>query len=284
MKIDEQELAAALRSARQAAERFRLPFRSRTWRGTAGEWIGAGVGSSIDFQDHRPYMPGDDPRYIDWQAYARSGHYAMKLYREEVSPSVDLFFDVSESMFFEPSKAARSWELMCFAVESARRAGAALRCHAVQDNLLAPVEIGAAIAPRVFESLKFRAGPWPLRRASLRVFISDLLFPSGAEARLDAMSSSAGLGVVLAPFCRSESEPDWSGNVEFIDCEAGTSRFQNVPDDLVNRYRQAYRRHYDLWREQGRKRGIVVVQVTAQGNLANALGAELGRGAVEMSR
>jgi uncharacterized protein (DUF58 family) len=71
-------VVAAIHGRMQAAaQRLRLPFRSRTWRGESGNWQGAGVGSSIDFQDHRQYLPGDDPRYIDWQAYARTGHYTM---------------------------------------------------------------------------------------------------------------------------------------------------------------------------------------------------------------
>src|ERR1700761_2635359 len=110
-----------------AAGRLRLPLRSRTWRGQSGNWLGAGTGSSIDFQDHRPYLPGDDPRYIDWQAYARTGHYTMKLYREEVSPLVDLVFDASESMFLDAEKMARGLDLLYFAIESALQSSGSLR-------------------------------------------------------------------------------------------------------------------------------------------------------------
>src|SRR5438445_12089783 len=109
--LDEPALAAIHRAMEAVAQRLRLPFRTRTWRGMSGNWLGAGIGSSIDFQDHRPYMPGDDPRYIDWQAYARTGHYTMKLYREEVSPQVDLALDISASMVFENEKAARAFDL-----------------------------------------------------------------------------------------------------------------------------------------------------------------------------
>src|SRR3954452_10005398 len=119
------------RRMKSAAEHVSLPFRARTWRGQAGSLLGVGAGSSIDFQDHRPYLPGDDPRYIDWRAYARTGHYIMKLYREEVSPLLDLVLDVSPSMFFEPAKALRVLELFAFAAESAHRSGAALRAYAI---------------------------------------------------------------------------------------------------------------------------------------------------------
>ncbi|MGA0333468.1 MAG: DUF58 domain-containing protein, partial [Kiritimatiellia bacterium] len=89
------EPQTALREdARRCTGHLRLCLGERNWQGTQGNWAGAGVGSSIDFQDHRPYLPGDDPRYIDWAAYARSGQTIMKLYREEVRPVVDLVVDV----------------------------------------------------------------------------------------------------------------------------------------------------------------------------------------------
>ena len=46
-------LKEAFTSASVCAERLRLPLQSRVWKGQAGEFLGAGVGSSLDFQDHR---------------------------------------------------------------------------------------------------------------------------------------------------------------------------------------------------------------------------------------
>src|SRR3954471_5600519 len=83
----------ARRGALAAAARWRLPFSRQAWRGLAGNWAGAGAGSSLDFQDHRNYVPGDDPRHIHWQAFARTGALTMKLYRAEVAPFVDLAVD-----------------------------------------------------------------------------------------------------------------------------------------------------------------------------------------------
>ena len=105
--MNHEELQSCHARATLLAGRLRLPLRGRVWRGQAGEFAGAGVGSSLDFQDHRAYVPGDDPRHINWQAYARTGQYTMKLFREEVRPVVDILRDVSESMFFDPAKAAR---------------------------------------------------------------------------------------------------------------------------------------------------------------------------------
>ena len=82
----------------RAAGGLRLALPRTPMRGRAGERLGSGTGSSLEFQDYRPYVPGDDLRHVDWSAYARSGLLAIRLYREEVAPRVDLVLDVSRSM------------------------------------------------------------------------------------------------------------------------------------------------------------------------------------------
>jgi hypothetical protein len=216
-------------TARAAAAVWSLPFRARSWRGPSGSFAGAGLGSSIDFQDHRQYLPGDDPRYIDWQAYARTGHYSMKLYREEVSPRVDLVIDTSASMFAEESKTQRTLELIHFCIESAHRAGSAVHAH----NLAAPWPVKSILAghpppegpPRPLTAIPFRNG-------SLRVLISDLLDPGSPDPILHPLAANHGRALILAPFTESESNPGWNGNLDLHDIETKTTRPQNVSPDL----------------------------------------------------
>lgn len=253
--------------AGDAARHFRLPFQSSTWSGTVGNWAGTGVGSSIDFQDHRPYLPGDDPRYIDWQAYARSGHYVMKLYREEVSPRLDLVLDNSASMRLTPEKTERALELFYFCYESARRCGAALRVYA----------LGADPAPSFFQSLEIPAqhfptlGTIPWRPGSLRVLVSDLLFPGDPDRDLHVLRFVKGRAIVFAPYDVAESDPDWDGNLEFVDCETSGGRIQRVDAAVRERYAEAYRRHFELWREAGRRLAIPLVRVPAEPSLSDVL-------------
>lgn len=294
------ELHAA---ARAAAGHFRLPFHRQTWRGSAGNWMGAGTGSSIDFQDHRPYLPGDDPRYIDWQAYARTGNYIMKLYREEVSPRLDLVLDASNSMFLSPEKQARSLELFYFCVESAARAGASLRTYLIRGDLvrILPAEAVQAHAFPDFQSLETTApkdssawknaaaffpnlGKVPFRTGSMRVCICDLLFPGEPENFLRPLTASRGRGLVLAPFERGEAEPQWDGNFEFVDCESHTPRIQRVEPGLLTRYADAYRRHFDLWRDSARRCNVTLCRIPAATLLADALRQHaLVEGAAEVS-
>ena len=286
--------AAALRSlhaqARGWARVLKLPFRQHRWRGHAGEFMGSGTGSSLDFHDHRVYLPGDDPRQINWQAYARTGTYTMKLYREEVRPLVDMVLDVSASMFAFPAKEQRALELLAFAVESSLQSGATLRCHAIagaSHRLLEPEVILSGRWPERVRELHATAAPpelsrLPLRAGAMRILVSDLLFPGEPEAVLGSLSTRNGRGVLFAPYVREEADPGWDGNYEFIDPESGLPHEHRVEAGLLQRYESAYKRHFSLWKAAALKHGVCLARVAAEAELQKALQNEgIASGAVE---
>jgi uncharacterized protein (DUF58 family) len=55
-------------------------------------------GFSVEFSEYRPYSHGDDPRYLDWQVYARSDRYYVKKFEEETNLRCYLLADNSHSM------------------------------------------------------------------------------------------------------------------------------------------------------------------------------------------
>jgi uncharacterized protein (DUF58 family) len=57
-------------------------------------------GGGVEFEELRPYAPGDDVRWIDWNATARSGAPWVKRFREERAHTVLVALDVSASMAF----------------------------------------------------------------------------------------------------------------------------------------------------------------------------------------
>ncbi|MGE4602549.1 MAG: DUF58 domain-containing protein [Planctomycetota bacterium] len=57
-------------------------------------------GSSVEFAEHREYVPGDDIRYIDWKVFGRSDRYYIKQFEEETNLRVQLVLDASESMVY----------------------------------------------------------------------------------------------------------------------------------------------------------------------------------------
>jgi uncharacterized protein (DUF58 family) len=55
-------------------------------------------GFSVEFAQHREYVPGDDLRFLDWKAYAKSDKYYIKEYEEETNFRAIIVLDTSESM------------------------------------------------------------------------------------------------------------------------------------------------------------------------------------------
>jgi uncharacterized protein (DUF58 family) len=55
-------------------------------------------GFSIEFAEHREYVPGDDIRHVDWKVFGRSDRYYIKQYEEETNLVCNVLLDVSESM------------------------------------------------------------------------------------------------------------------------------------------------------------------------------------------
>lgn len=73
-------------------------------------------GSSAEFSDFREYMPGDDIRSIDWNAYARLDRLYIKEYMEEKESSVSIFLDLSKSMEYGEKKKSELCEELAAAL------------------------------------------------------------------------------------------------------------------------------------------------------------------------
>lgn len=277
----EEDWRAVRLQARHATHYFGLPWNERPWQGQGGNWRGAGVGSSIDFHDHRPYLPGDDPRHINWSAYARSGHYSMKLYREEVSPRVDVAIDTSASMFWLEEKRQRVWELLHFMAESARHARASLQIYAID---------GSAWKSWKPENLTLRDVPFPASRetssglpvlpdlarlpwrpSGMRILLSDLLFPAIPEDAFLPLTRPGGLSLVLIPFASEESHPTAIGNLEWREVETGAVQPLHITSPLRERYEEAYQNHRRWVAGLLRRHGIAHAFLSSSGSLVDCL-------------
>lgn len=282
MTID--QLTMLYTQASVCAERLTLPLRSQVWRGMAGEFQGAGTGSSIDFQDHRAYMPGDDPRHINWQAYARTGNYTMKLYREEVRPVIDIILDASESMLFDPIKAARTAELFYFVTIAAIQAGAAASIHLLRGDTHTRLPLDAVTSHHWMDTLQGMKPTRPdaplaldqiqLRGNAIRVLVSDLLFEGDPTHPLRRLSIQQGKPIILAPYLKSEANPEWEGNYEFVDAEVGSNHPHRIEKSTLRHYCKAYASHFAEWHASAKRFNAPLARVCADQPLMDALNVE----------
>lgn len=70
-------------------------------------------GFSVEFADHREYVPGDDLKYLDWALLARTDHYYVKRFEEETNLRTYVLLDRSASMAFGTASLTK-WDYSCF--------------------------------------------------------------------------------------------------------------------------------------------------------------------------
>ncbi len=57
-------------------------------------------GFSVEFAEHRQYMPGDDVKRLDWKIFAKTDRYYIKQFEEETNLKAYIILDTSRSMAF----------------------------------------------------------------------------------------------------------------------------------------------------------------------------------------
>ncbi len=142
-----------------------------------GAYVSHFRGRGMEFDESRPYQPGDDPRSIDWRVTARSTTAYTKLFREERERPVLVVVDLRSNMHF----ATRG----CFKSVNASRAAALLAwaAHHRGDRLG-----GLIFGDTTHRELKPRLG----RRAALR-YVHELVGHSDWQRGDSAAVSSDAL-------------------------------------------------------------------------------------------
>ncbi|MCU0694509.1 MAG: DUF58 domain-containing protein [Polyangiaceae bacterium] len=219
------------------ALRRRLEIRARS--GAAGEHVAKRRGGAAEFQDHRPYAPGDDLRRMDWAAFARTGEPVLKMFRTEEDVVLRVLLDASQSLDHgDPSKffiarrvaaaigymvLAGSQRAQIFAVgegvkalsKSARGRGGLATFLKNLDGL---TPSGATNLARAVDSVLQRSS-----RPGMLVVISDFLDGgpvTSALGRARAAGHDLALVQVLAP---DEAEPAHEGDWTLEDAETGAT-------------------------------------------------------------
>lgn len=188
-----------------------LVVRRPVWGQRPGRHTAARAGLGLDFRDHRPYVPGDDPRRLDWRAVARRERLVLRRTESEDELSVSLLLDGGAGMGYGEGRQQKlryahaiAGGLAWLAHRQGDPVGLTLgRMQAVDASLVRPRtgrERLTALAMRMAEAPPQGRCPWsPLLAAvaprlptrSLVVVLSDLLDPGtrpdDADAALDEL-------------------------------------------------------------------------------------------------
>ncbi|HEX5135689.1 MAG TPA: DUF58 domain-containing protein [Planctomycetota bacterium] len=228
----------------------------------AGGYVSVFRGAGIEFEEVREYVPGDDPRSVDWNVSARMGRPFVKKYKDERERTVVFLLDLSASMtggfgiWSARQTAARV--VACLALSAARngdktalvtfgeeivshvapRKGPAHALRIVRDCLALPGRGGTAPAAAIgFASHAFRRG-------AIVFLVSDFL-SRGWERPLTLCARRH--DVVAVRIRAPELAPPDAGLLRVRDPETGRS---TVVDWGSRRVRAEYAMQVAAWRDE----------------------------------
>ena len=257
----------------RAGARYALTAPRNIPFGVAGSQMGKRPGSSLEFIDHREYQPGDDLRRIDWSGFARSDKLTVKLYRDEVSPHLDVVIDGSCSMTLEDTpKAQATLGLAAVFATAASNVGyshtawiAGDGCQQVGNGTDRPsIWGGLDFTYRGNLSTSFAKLPPSWRPFGLRVLLSDLLWHGDALTTLARFAEQATAVIVVQVLAEADVNPTERGNIRLVDSE--TDQVQEIFVDAAaeKRYHAAFARHQESWHLAAKQTGAIMTTVVAE--------------------
>ena len=254
------------------ADRWRLALSSAPRGGIAGARLGRGTGASLEFEDRRSYVAGDDVRHLDWRAFARTGELMIKLHREEIAPRVEVLLDGSRSMAAGGAKSMLAVDLCALLLRCAGADGFAAACilagEACESIALERFEregVEFEARARLGESLRGIGAL--LRPGALRIVISDFLFPHDAAALLRTLRARAGALCVVQVLSAEDAAPVAGEALRLIDSETGETLDLVVDERGVQRYRERLQRLTEALEQEARRSGSQFVRIVADRSL-----------------
>jgi uncharacterized protein (DUF58 family) len=264
-------------------EVLRRRLESRARSGGLGDGESPRRGGSAEFQEHRPYTPGDDPRRIDWLAYARSGVPVTKLFRAEEDTVVRILLDASASLDFgnptkiETSKrfaAAVAYLTLC-AGHRAELAVARETERGRSLERLTRASRGKGSAPALLRSLSavqargrgdlaraLRIAQESAKRPGLFVVVSDFL-DAGPVTDVLGQAHAAGHDVALVHVLDpTELEPELGGDFELVDAETGEALNVTLDATAIETYLLRLFGLAEELRAWARRHGAVYLRMT----------------------
>lgn len=245
-------------------------------------------GGTVEFADYRSYSLGDDPRYIDWNVYARHGTLFVKEFAAEENLHVLLLLDASASMAAGAS--GKRWDF-------ARRLAAALgyiglanfdrvslvpfsgelaagRLHLRGKTQIFPLLdlLEKTSAAGTTDMGRCLAGPFPASLGkTVAIVITDLYDRAGYAAGLRRLVEKRFEVHVLHVLQAEEIRPDWEGPTRLVDAETGRMREVTLDPGLRERYIEALNRYLDEVEQFCRVHEIGYVRLLAEMPLERAV-------------
>ena len=265
-------------------EKLALRSRSRAAGVRQGGHTSRRRGQSLEFADHREYVPGDDIRHLDWHLYARLDTLFVKLFEAREDRTVQILLDRSASMSGAKWDAARkaaaavAYAALCsmdrvqlFVADRGLRAeGRPARGRGAIHRMFRFLEKTGAAGGT--DLLRVSKGLPPARAGAITVIISDLWDPNGVDDALKRLAHRGGELHVLHLVDRRELDPaHLTGDFTLVDSESGAELNVSVDKDVRQQYRAAAQQYLDHVVELCERRNIGTFRLDAADDVEDRL-------------
>ena len=258
--------------------RIELRARHLATENFAGQYQSGFRGQGLDFDDFREYMPGDDPRFIDWKVTARMNSPFVRRFREEREQAVILAVDVSGSMHYASSAARVSKldyaaEVAAVLAYSAAQSGdkCGLLIYGNSHSHYIPPAKGVKQTLRIVREIV----------ASIR--ISDF-WGENNKAALGQLNFKHDFIPIRIADPMELHLPD-AGRVILKDPETGKSMFLNLSrQDVRETHANVVHLHREKWTQDFRRLGIDFLDLQTTDNFMPPLRALFARRSRKFSR
>ncbi len=222
------------------------------------------LGFSTDFAEHRPYVPGDDIRHVDWRVFARTERTYLKTYEADTNTNFTVLLDVSASMGYAHGGVTKlayaklvAATLSWFSRRQRDRVGLVTFADDVRDI----VPPSARHLPNVLHALEraTASGAGSLARPIAKiaqsqprrgifVLLSDLYEPAADVLRALGPLTGAGHDVIVIQLLdAAERTFPFEDSTTFRDLESG-ERLPVSPGEMRTRYVAAMDAHVSAMR------------------------------------
>jgi len=240
-------------------------------------------GYSAEFSQYRHYRPGDDLKYVDWKAFARTDRIYTRQFRETTNVSALFVVDISKSMDFG-SKFVLARTVAAVLGTLVLDQGDAAGVLAVDERAhLVPSRSGhhhlrlllselASLAPGGSASIAeaLRRAATILKRRGLVIVLSDLYEDDEAIGQIRRLARMVHDVIVIHTLSRGEMTLDVGGAAEFVDLESGR-RMTVQPSAARESYIAAFNHWLHDVEQRLRRDGIDYLRLIAGEPLEPAL-------------
>ena len=223
-------------------------------------------GFSVEFSEHRQYIPGDNLRFVDWKVFGRTDRYYIKQFEEETNLRCHILLDVSKSMQYSSEKITKAQYasyltagLTYLMLQQRDSTGLVLFDDSIRSLISArSVFSHLNVILQAIDTVQYgndtnistalHKVAEQIRKRGLIILISDLLDePQAILNGLKHFRHNKHEILVFHIIDRKEIEFDFSGDVLFEDLESN-DKIKTQPRYIREMYRQKFSEYLDFLR------------------------------------